>query len=214
MKHSISTYMSKWYLIFCLVILSGCGGKSLEIAYYSLTPLSGSDQRSAAVATVPDLSLVIGPVVVPDALRRSQIATRVGDNRFNYAESRRWTGDLDNDIARVIGENVSVLLGTERVAVFPWSNVASPDYRIILSIQEFHGVPGEYALLNVRWAIRQGEDKSQLVVKKSLIKEPTKGDGYAPLVRAQSATLAMLSRQLSEEIARLATSQEPEEKEL
>jgi uncharacterized lipoprotein YmbA len=206
--------MSKWWFIICLAIVSGCGGKSLEIAYYSLTPLSGLEQRSAAVATLPDLSLGIGPVIVPDALKRALIATRVGDNRFHYAESSRWSGEIEDDISRVIGENLSILLGTERVAVFPWSSVAEPDYRIIFNIQEFHGVRGDYAVLNVRWAIRHGEDKSPLVVKKSLMKEPTNGDGYTALVRAQSATLAVLSREISQEIARLASSKDSDEHEL
>jgi uncharacterized lipoprotein YmbA len=109
---------------------------------------------------------------------------------------------------------MSILLGTERVAVFPWLNVAEPDYRIIFNIQEFHGVPGEYALLNVRWAIRHGEDEDALVVKKSLIKEPTNGDGYAALVRAQSTILAVFSREVSQEIARLVDSKDTSEQEL
>jgi hypothetical protein len=126
----------------------------------------------------------------------------------------RWTGDIEHDISRVIAENVSALLGTERVAVFPWGRMLSPDYRIVLDIQEFDGVRGGDTGLKVRWAVSDGEGRNLLTVKKSLVKHPTGGDTYEALVRAQSETLALLSREICGEIARLAALQDTEDKAL
>ena len=214
MKYITATHQLKWWFIGWLMIVSACAGKPLEISYYSLAPLSSLNSPSQAVTTLPDLQIGVGPITLPEALKRSQIVTRSGEYRYSYAESHRWTGDMEHEISRALAENVSVLLGTERVAVFPWGRVLSPDYRIVLDIQEFDGVRGGDASLKVRWAVSDGKGRNLLAVKKSLVKHPTGGDTYEALVRAQSETLALLSREICGEIARLAALQGTDDKKL
>ncbi len=204
----------KWWVIVYLALVSACAGKPLEISYYSLAPLHSLNAPSEAVASLPDLRIGVGPITVPESLKRSQIVTRSGNHRFTYSESHRWTGNIEHDISRVIAENISVLLGTERVAAFPWGRTLTPVYRIVLDIQEFDGVRGGDADLKVRWAISDGEGRTLFTVKKSLVKHPTGGDTYDALVRAQSETLTLLSLEICEELARLAALRETDEKEL
>ena len=203
----MTTCNKAWWL-FVMVMLLGpaCGGKPLPVSYYSLAPIDGSARQGGAVATMSDLSIGIGPVRVPEELSRSQILTRAGDNKVTYAENHRWAGDVENNISGTVRDNISLLLGTERVATFPWASVFRPTYRVVLDILAFDGVRGEHALLSVRWAISDGEGKHLLVVKKTRIKQPVGGETYDDLVKAQSEALAGLSREISEELVNMVSS--------
>ena len=191
-------------------ILAACGGKPLQISYYSLAALNASAPASVPVATMPGISIGIGPVHVPELLSRSQILTRAGDHRLIYAETHRWAGDVEKDVSSTVRENISFLLGTERVAVYPWHPAFRPTYRVVLDILAFDGIRGEYAEVIVRWAINDGRSKALLVVKKTVARELTGGDTYDDLVKAQSTALAVVSREISEELAQRATAEHEE----
>ena len=51
--------------------------------------------------------------------------------------------------------------------------------------------------LIVRWSLFGGKQKKLMGVKRSSIREPTRGAGYEDLVAAQSRALATLSREIA-----------------
>ena len=187
-------------LVVVLIIVSACGGKALQISYYSLAPISSLEQPAEAVGSLPDLRIGVGPITLPETMKRTQIVSREGEHRFTYSEAHRWTGDIENDISRVIGENIRTLLGTELVSAFPWASVLDPTYRVLIDIQQFDGARGKNVVLAVRWGITSVKSQDILAIERSFIKEPTENKGYDDLVRAQSKALAILSREISETI--------------
>jgi uncharacterized lipoprotein YmbA len=150
-----------------------------------------------AVAAKP-LAVGLGPIKFPDELNRPAIVTRSGRNRLEVNEFHRWGGSLENNVTRVMEENLALLLKTDQVMARPWERYFQPDVRIALDIRQFDGRLGEYASLNATWMIIGPEGDTPLLVRRTIIQEAVMGEGYDGLVDAQSRALAGLCRQIAE----------------
>jgi len=104
---------------------------------------------------------------------------------------------LDQDFLRVLAENISILLPTNRVVEFPWEDRADPDYRIAFNVQQFDGQPGNSVLLNVTWTIKGRNGTKALYARRSIIRKPVSGNDYEALVSAHSQALAELSIEIA-----------------
>lgn len=180
--------------------LSGCiSHKASEISYYSLMSVEHLGQEASAKVGA-GLLLGVGPITIPDSLKRSQIATREADSRYRYSELHRWAGVLEKDMALVLGDNLGAMLGTEKVAFYPWMHHFKPTHRVILDVVRFDGSLDGDAVLSVRWAVTGPEGKAFLTGGKSVYRQPVESPDYAALVRAESLLLAELSREIAQKI--------------
>jgi uncharacterized lipoprotein YmbA len=190
-------------VLFTMLLLTGCGSSSQRVEFYTLNPLTGMSAEANSPATDQKLSIGVGPVEIPEILDRPQIVTRSGPNKLNIDEFHRWAGPLDARFARVLAENIALLLATDRVAVYPWEIDFKPHYRIALDIRYFEGQLGENVLLDVVWRV-SGQDSQMIqAVKTSVIKEPVSAPDYDALVAAKSEAITHLSRQIAQEIRKL-----------
>ncbi|MBW2251305.1 MAG: membrane integrity-associated transporter subunit PqiC [Deltaproteobacteria bacterium] len=186
-------------LVICLLVLmvTGCRSSTPPVSFYTLTSLPMMEMESHEQSAVRDITIGIGPVQLPQFLNRSQIVTRSGPNRLTVSEFHRWGGYLDQDFLRVLAQDISILLPTNRVVEFPWEYRADPDYRIAFNVQQFDGQPGNSVLLNVTWTIKERKGTKALYAKRSIIRQPVSGNDYEALVSAHSQTLAALSREIA-----------------
>ena len=134
-----------------VVILAGCVGKSPKVTYYTLSPVA-----TAATASGDPLAVAVGPADFPKTLNRVQIATRVGPNRVDYDEFHRWAGTLDADFLDVTAINLSRLLGTDRIVVYPTPASYALDYRVMFDVVRFESDAGGSVTLEVRWVLEDG----------------------------------------------------------
>ncbi len=195
----------RWFVLISICIAAaGCIGKqSPKVTYYSLLTmerLGATDEAQPA----PDLRIGIGPITVPDALKRTQIVTRDAQNIYRFDEFHRWAGVLEKDIANVLGENLGDLLGVEKIAFFPWMPHFSPTHRIIVDIIKFDGDLSGDAILSVRWVIADSTGKITLAGGKSDYQQPVERDDHAGVVKAESLLLAELSREIAATMKSLA----------
>ena len=137
----------QWCLVFVAVLLlAGCISRSAPtVNYYSLLTMEQL-QDTEVLASLPEVKLGVGPVSIPDSLKRSQIATRQQSNQYEFAEFNRWAGVLEKDIASVLGDNLGQLLGIEKVGFFPWLHHFKPSYRVMVDVIRYDGSPGVYSL--------------------------------------------------------------------
>jgi uncharacterized lipoprotein YmbA len=150
------------------------------------------------------IAIGVGPVDFPKLLHRPQIVTRQSQNRVKVFEFHRWASALQGDFSRILAKNISILLPTDRVAVYPWQDQFSPTYRIKLDVEQFDGQLGNVVSLDVRWSVMGREDKDP-VVRTSVIEEPVSTADHEGLVAAMSRALATLSREIVEVIDGLET---------
>jgi hypothetical protein len=144
----------------------------------------------------------VGPVEVPQYVNRPEIVTGHTSPALQSADLAVWAEPVRDGFTRVLAENLSLLLATERVALFPWQSGA-PDYQVVVNVIQFLGQPGGDVSLVALWSLLGKQGQEALVSKKSSFREPTGGQDYEALVAALSRTVAALSRDIAAAISAL-----------
>ncbi|MRR57282.1 MAG: membrane integrity-associated transporter subunit PqiC [Deltaproteobacteria bacterium] len=186
-----------------IAVLGGCFGTSPSARFYTLTP-----RESRGISAVEGLDMVVrvGPVSIPSYIDRRQIVTRNGRNQIEIAEYERWGGPIDDEILRLLVNNLSGSTATKGISVVPWRSVTMADaatiYRIPVSIDRFDGVPGESVLLSAFWAVVSIKDKQEnvLVARQSMIREAVDGKGYDALVAAMGRAVERLGNEIADSV--------------
>jgi uncharacterized lipoprotein YmbA len=194
MRNSLSLGNTGWAFVFAAFLFAACS---------STPPTQFYKQENAAATPGEEIAIGVGPVDFPEYLDRPQIVTRKSQNQLEISEFHRWAGSLPQGFSRVLAKNISTLLPTDRVAVYPWDDTFSPTYQVKVDVEQFDGKVGERVVLRVIWSLLGQEGKRELAVRKSLIEEPVPTKDYDGLVAAQSNAVATLSREIVEEIRRL-----------
>lgn len=193
-----------WLLLMALS-LGGCLGRSApEVTFFSLLSMEQMGDAQT-LGSLPGASLGIGPVTIPDSLKRSQVVTRSQGNQYAFDEFHRWAGLLEKDVAVVLGDNLGQLLDIDMVGHFPWQNYFHPTYRVIVDVQQLDGALGGEAVLVARWAVADTEGKELIAARKSVYRQASEDAGYAGLVRAESQLVAALSREIGEVLLSVST---------
>ena len=182
-----------------LILLSGCRS-SLPTRFYVLRswPDSMSVKEWQASTGERCVSIGVGPVKVADYLERSQIVTRATPSEVKLADFDRWAEPLAQNIPRVLADNLSALLCTKMVLVFPWRGAIPIDYQIEVEILRLDGNLGGNVTLEAQWMAFGPKDLRKLVaIKRSTFREPLDGQDYQALVSAESRAIAKLSQEIA-----------------
>jgi uncharacterized lipoprotein YmbA len=110
---------------------------------------------------------------------------------------------LRDDFSRVLADELGRRLGTSRVALYPAEPRFRVDYRVLVDVLAFEGVPGEAVTLRARWLVASGADGRALLTEESRIEAPVASPDYAELVSAHAAALTRLAGQIAGAIASL-----------
>ncbi len=184
-------------LLLLAATLAGCASKP-PIQFYAL---SADPAPAASAAANRELVLAIGPVDLPDYLRRPQIVTRPGANRLQVDEFNRWGGALEEEITRVVARHLGAALGTGRVYAYPSRVVPDTDLRIALSFRSFDGALGDAVALEAAWSVIDERSARVLATSQAVYRAPVAGAGYVDYAAALSAGLALLSSDLAAAVA-------------
>ena len=153
-------------------------------------------------AATSKLSVAVGPVSIPAIVDLPQIVVSTGPNQVALDEFNRWASPLQNNISRVVAENLVALLGTPRVSQFQQSLNADADYRVAIEVQSFESAPGEAATLNAAWLVRRTRDgKSE--TGRTTVRESAGDKGFDALAAAHSRALLRMSQEIADAIRAL-----------
>ena len=180
------------------VLIAGCG-TTPPARFYTLSA------TPAPAATPSNLSVSVGPVSVPAIVDRPQFVVSTGANQVTLDEFNQWASPLQNNISRVVAENLVAMLGTPRVTLFSQSLGADAGFRAVIDVQRFESVPGEAASFDAVWTVMRAQD-GQSQTGRTTIREPSPQAGYAALAAAHSRAIARLSQDIANALRALATS--------
>jgi uncharacterized protein len=180
-----------------LALLMACGA-SLSPQLYTLSPMAA--KRASETSS---LTITVGPVSLPESVDRPQLVLSVAPNQVTIDEFNRWASPLKSNMASVVAENLSLLLGTPYVSLFPQSVSLSPSYRVAIDVIRFESVPGETAKLTAIWSVRSTED-GQVQGGRTILAEPVREKTCAAIVGAHSRMLTGLSGDIAGAIRTLA----------
>ena len=185
-----------------LLFVLGCTG-SPATRFYTLSSMQEGGGELKRSTSDQDLVIGVGPIKFPEYLDRAEIVTRSSNNKITLSHFDLWAGSFAEDFGQVLAENLSVLLSTENVIVYPRPRSASAGYRITMEVIRFDGSLGGDVSLIARWAIFEGKERKVVFARKSTITEPSGGQGYEAMVVANSRALEKLSREIAEAIRTL-----------
>ena len=200
MKRTESSFKIIFVIITAALLFSGCRGGTPQPEFYTLSSIANDSEDAGAASPGQPVSIGIGPVVIPEVLDRPQIVSRTGPNKLRIDEFHRWAGKLDRNFARVVAENISVMLPTEQVDVYPWDADFNPQYQITFDIQHFEGRQDQDVVLEVFWKIIDTQKKEILRFERSVIKEPLTAGDYDTLIAVKSQAVEKLSNLIVNEI--------------
>ncbi len=179
-------------MILVSLLFSACTSTSPPSRFYVLTPVA---QSVAQIAT--ELTIGMGPVRLPAYLDRSQMISRTDANQLQMDEFERWAGGLSPNINDVMAENLSRMLGTDRVVTYPWARAVPVRYQVALDIRRFDVTEFSEVFLLAQWRLFAGDGKQLLEIKRTQFSQPINGSSFSARAAAQSEALAELSRQIA-----------------
>ena len=185
----------KHLLLLTIVAASVAGCSSAPSRFYTLNSTATEGGASAA-----SYGVVVGPVSIPAVVDRPQFVVQVATNRVQLDEFNRWAAPLSDNIARVVTEDLAVLLGTPRVATAPLANFEAA-YRVTIDIQRFASFrsgakQNEGVLMEAVWVVRKasgGVARSG----RTIAREPAQGADFDALAAAHSRALAKVSADIA-----------------
>jgi uncharacterized protein len=184
------------------VVHFGCAS-SPPTRFYALSPSATTVQESKPSADDGCLSFGIGPIKIADYLNHPLIVTREGSNELTGAEFDRWAERLGDNLTRVLAKNLSNLLCTKTIVLFPWRGKIPIDYRIEMEVLRLDGNLGGDVTLEAWWMILSGDGKKMVLSKKSTFTEAVAGKDYSSLVSAESRAVGLLSSEIAQAIKTL-----------
>ena len=204
-------------LIFVLNLISaGCSpfgaGTQESTRFYVLSSLQGEADSIQPMAKLPDIGIGVGPIRMPMYLDRSDIVTRGSQNKVEIAEFAQWAGPLPENFIRVVAENLSVLLATDKIAVFPYPRSYYVDYSVSIYVTRFDGFRGDKAHLRARWAILDRKRNNSFYEKHTIVSHPTENETTEALIAAKSKTVSDLSREIAKALQEVARKHPPKKK--
>ena len=181
--------------MFAVAMVAGCSSAPAT-RFYVLAPLPASEgPKAVAAGSAPVLGL--RPVALPEELDRPQIVTRVGATELHLAEFDRWAAPLRDNFARVLAENLALLVPADRVLLFSWSREAPIDYEVTVAVTRFEGTLGGDCSLVADWTISRRGGREGSTAGRSSHTERA-GGSYAELVAVYSRLVGALARDIAD----------------
>ncbi len=180
-----------------MLMLSGCVTmNSPDSKLYTLSSVAyDATSMSDQSASLPVLA--VGPVDLPDYLRRPQIVSREGDNRIQVAEFDRWAAPLNEQIERVLAENLGARIH-DLVVINYREQRFKPTFRLTMSLERFERQDAGEVKLAGRWTLSNADSGAVLMTRRDNLSVPVKGAGYEAAVAAQSEALKLLAGDVSD----------------
>jgi uncharacterized protein len=183
--------------ILALVLgLAGCvTGTSAPTSFYVLTPV-----RTAPTAQAPALAqgvkrlVVLKSVNLAPYLDRPQIVSRGDGVRVFLAEFDRWAEPLDQNLSRVLAEDVARFTA-DSALVLSSEDSKEADARVSVDVERFDGSLNGQAVLTAGWVIR--DQAGQTLRRGRAEYRQDAGGSYASLVEAQSALAGRLAQDIA-----------------
>ncbi|MHC8320508.1 PqiC family protein [Pseudomonas sp. GB2N2] len=172
----------KMTLVTACLLLVAC--RSDPIQFHTLTPtqLSGNARGNGGEILIEGLS-------VPPQVDRPQIVIRQGNSGLAILETQWWAASLVDELRSALVDQLANSNPQGKVSVR-------------LDVQRFDSIPGQYALIDVKWRLRRaGERDSALVTCRSTLQTPS-GPSVDDLVIAQQNNVKRLAALISNTAAK------------
>jgi uncharacterized lipoprotein YmbA len=156
-----------------------------------------------AASGASELALGVGPVHLAAYLAVPEIQVRASATEVRRGSVDRWAEPLEEGIARVLAQDLSAILGTREVVLFPWYAEQRPAYQVQVSVRRFELEPDGSGLLEARYEVTDLGGRTGHVVRDVELRRPAAGSDTAASVAALSEALVALAEQIAADVRRV-----------
>ncbi|WP_287600672.1 PqiC family protein [Thiothrix sp.] len=188
--------MKLGWSLWMVVMLSACS--SAPTQYHTLS-VQGSSAE-AVIMTKPINSVGVGPITLPTLLDREGMVIRKDATTLEVSDTYLWGGQLEDEFLRTLAQQLQSRLPATRVQTVPWELNQTPQYQVVVKLDQFDGTPGGKAWLRGSWQL-QADDGKILSAEPVTLTRQTSEAGVTGLVKAQSGLLADLAHQIAQGLA-------------
>jgi len=178
------------------LLLAACGSTPKESFY----TLSAPPPVEANTATT--LSIVVGPVTIPEAVDRTPMVIRTGPNQVDIADFHRWAEPLKAAIPRVLAAHLARLVPGARVSASRQASGSDADYRVTVELTRFESSFADGATVEAAWTVA---GKGQTVRGRTLAREAPPTADHAGVAAAHSRALEKLASEIALTFQRLSS---------
>ena len=176
--------------IACVVAALAAGCASSPSRFYTLSA------NATASTAQSKLAIAIGPVTVPAAVDQPQIVVNTSANQVSFDEFNRWASPLQDNLARVVAENLVAILGTPRVTMYPLTLSSDIDYRVQIEVRSFESTLGKQAALDAVWSVRRMKT-GKTDTGRTSVRESVADASYDALAAAHSRAALRMSQDIA-----------------
>jgi uncharacterized lipoprotein YmbA len=172
----------KFTLVTALLLLAAC--RSEPIHFHTLTPTQVGDHSRATVGVIQ-----IETVSVPPQVDRAQIVIREGNSGLAILETQWWGATLVDELRSALADQLN-------------NSPVQGKHSVRVDVQRFDSVPGQYALMDVKWRLRSADtgDKARVICRSTL--QTPSGPTIDDLVLAQQNNVKRLAALISQAATR------------
>jgi len=175
-------------------LLSACGS-SPPTRFYALSEVAPTS-TSAVSGDANAVPVRVEPVAIPAELDRLELVHHTGPNQVQVSDFDRWAAPLDEQIRRVLSEDLSARLPAGWVTDPNEPSTGDPRRRLSIEIGRFEANEGCAVTLHASWTLRAAHaGSSRSGVER--IDVPATSPCPASLAAAMSRALAALADRLA-----------------
>jgi hypothetical protein len=187
-----------------LLLCPACGllAPRTDSTHYAVLASVDELPGEAATPASSPLRLGLGPVTLPEYVRRSEIVSRVEGTRIVLSETERWAEPLDRAIVRVVAIDLQRATGAGRIVHHPWYERDRPEVQVEIAFSRCEGDESGRVVVAARWSVRDLGTGTAPVERDSRIEREIAGQDGASTAMALSQALAELCREIAGSVAK------------
>ncbi len=188
-----------WIVCALAVLGSSCGLLAPEpdqtrfAVLASVDELSGFPVNPSTAAAA--LQIGLGPITVPDYLRRSAIVTREGGTRLVPSPTESWAEPFERSLERVLETNLRREPRVGSVILHPWYETERPQVQVEIAFSRCERDAALGVVVEAHWKVRR-LDGGEPQEHETHLELPCAGADGADVARAISEALAELCKQI------------------
>lgn len=178
------------------VLVVACG-TSPPVRYYSLQPTEPVLENDAEDSVIVRL----GPLRIPEYLKRTQIVTRTDNAEVIIDDFSRWAEPLDQAMHSVVASNLDSLLSDVIVVAYPHITSIDFDYWILGGVSQFDADASGKVTLIVQWGLMDSKRNTILApLRRRFEAQASNSNDLEAIATAMSDVLRQFSLDIAEQL--------------
>jgi len=133
------------------------------------------------------------------------MVTKDKEGTLKFDEFDRWGESLDMGLARLIREDLTVMVPAAKFTLYPWNPSIAVKYQVILEVVQLDSEFDKNMFFAVQWTVIDVQNSKTVIIKRSEFREPINPHNYIGLAQTLSTACASLSDHIAKALVSLKT---------